>query len=131
MMKPTRLRKSIPPKSDRSWLLMDEVAEEIGCSKATVHRLRRGEINGVPQLPSVEVGRRKRVVMRSALQEWRRQNVWPSFCFQPKATKIPAVDGAQEGRRAQRRPRKASSQDESRELTGEPIRGLIQTRETL
>lgn len=74
MMKPTRLRKSIPPRSDRSWLLMHEVAVEIGCSKATVHRLRRGEIDGVPQLPSVQVARRKWVVLKSSLDQWRQEN---------------------------------------------------------
>lgn len=73
-MEETQIRNRIPPKSDRNWLSIGEVADAIGCSKATAHRLRRGEIDGVPRLPSVQVARRKWVVMKSSLQEWQRQN---------------------------------------------------------
>lgn len=69
-----RLRKAVPPPQNRSWLLLAEVATEIGCSPATAHRLRRGEITGVPKLPAVQVGKRKWVVLRTSLQEWQRQN---------------------------------------------------------
>ena len=63
-MQHRRTRKPIPAVEQRPWLLVDEVAAAIGCSSATAHRLRRGEIEGVPRLPSVsgrpkEVGRAK------------------------------------------------------------------------
>ena len=61
-MQHRRTRKPIPAADQRSWLLLDEVAAAIGCSSATAHRLRRGEIEGVPRLAfrpgrSQEVGR--------------------------------------------------------------------------
>lgn len=73
-MEEPRTRKTIPPQSDRDWLSIEEAAEAIGCSKSTAHRLRRGEISGVPRLPSVQVARRKWVIMKSSLQEWQRRN---------------------------------------------------------
>jgi hypothetical protein len=73
-MEQRRSRKPIPPSTQRPWLLLEEVAAEIGCSPATAHRLRRGEINGVPRLPAVQVGRRKWVVLKASLEQWQRQN---------------------------------------------------------
>ena len=73
-MEQKRLRKPIPPTEQRPWLLLEEVAAEIGCSSATAHRLRRGEINGVPRLPAVRVGRRKWVVLKASLEQWQREN---------------------------------------------------------
>jgi hypothetical protein len=58
----------------RPWLLVDEVAAAIGCSSTTAHRLRRGEIEGVPRLPSVQVGRKKWVVLKTTLEQWQREN---------------------------------------------------------
>jgi len=50
------------------------VAAAIGCSSATAHRLRRGEIEGVPRLPAVQVGRKKWVVLKATLEQWQREN---------------------------------------------------------
>ena len=73
-MQHRRTRKPIPTVDKRPWLLLDEVATAIGCSSATAHRLRRGEIEGVPRLPSVQVGRKKWVVLKATLEQWQRQN---------------------------------------------------------
>jgi hypothetical protein len=73
-MQNRRTRKSIPSPDQRPWLLVDEVAAAIGCSSATAHRLRRGEIKGVPRLPAIQVGRKKWVVMKATLEEWQREN---------------------------------------------------------
>jgi hypothetical protein len=70
----TRTRKSLPPPEQRSWLLLTEAAGLIGCSKATAHRLRRGEIEGVPRLPAVQVAKRKWVVLKTSLEQWQREN---------------------------------------------------------
>ena len=69
-----RTRKSLPPPEQRSWLLLTEAASLIGCSKAIAHRLRRGEIDGVPRLPAVQVAKRKWVVMKASLEQWQREN---------------------------------------------------------
>ncbi len=69
-----RYRTSIPPAEQRSWLSLAEAAVVIGCSKATLHRLRRGEIDGVPRLPTVQVGKRKWVVLKASLAEWQHEN---------------------------------------------------------
>jgi len=76
---PTRLRekrsrKSLPPPDQRTWVLLEEAAGLIGCSKATAHRLRRGEIDGVPRLPAVQVAKRKWVVLKASLEQWQREN---------------------------------------------------------
>ena len=73
-MQHRRTRKPIPAINERPWLLVDEVAAAIGCSSATAHRLRRGEIEGVPRLPSVQVGRKKWVVLKATLEQWQREN---------------------------------------------------------
>lgn len=69
-----RFRRPAPPPQDRQWLLLGEVAAELGCSPATAHRLRRGEIEGVPRLPAVQVAKRKWVVLKSSLEQWQREN---------------------------------------------------------
>jgi hypothetical protein len=68
-----RERKAIPPQDQRSWLLLVEAAVLIGCSHATIHRLRRGEIEGIPRLPAVQVGKRKWVVLKTSLEQWQRE----------------------------------------------------------
>lgn len=69
-----RTHTSLPPLDQRSWLLLTEAASLIGCSKATAHRLRRGEIEGVPRLPTVQVAKRKWVVLKASLEHWQREN---------------------------------------------------------
>lgn len=73
-MTPRRTRKPLPPADQRSWLLLVEAAVQIGCSPATAHRLRRGEIQGVAPLPVVQVAIRKWVVMKDSLKQWQREN---------------------------------------------------------
>jgi len=73
-MKAQRIHRPIPPPEQRSWLLLAEAAVQIGCSPATIHRLRRGEIDAVPRLPAVQVGKRKWVVLKESLERWQREN---------------------------------------------------------
>jgi excisionase family DNA binding protein len=54
-------------------LTVAEVARELRCSRAQAYKLLRGEVPGVTQLPSIQIGRR-RVVRRSALERWKRSN---------------------------------------------------------
>jgi hypothetical protein len=70
----SRERKPLPPSDKRSWLLLTEAAIQVGCSLATIHRIRRGEIPGVPRLPAVQVGKRKWVVLKTSLEQWTREN---------------------------------------------------------
>ena len=73
-MRTNRCRKPLPPPEQRPWLLPVEAAIQIGCSPATLHRLRRGEIDGVPPLPVVQVGKRKWVVLKDSLERWQHEN---------------------------------------------------------
>lgn len=54
-------------------LTAKEVAEELRCSRAQVYRLLNGMVKDVPKLPYISLGR-KRVVRRSALEDWKRLN---------------------------------------------------------
>jgi len=65
---------SISSLEQRAWLTLAEAAVTIGCSKTTLHRLRRGQIPGVPRLPTVRVGSKKWVVLKASLAEWQREN---------------------------------------------------------
>jgi hypothetical protein len=51
-----------------------EVAEELRCSKSQVYRLMSGDVEGVTMLPHLALGRKK-VVLRSILEQWKRQNI--------------------------------------------------------
>ena len=73
-MSTKRCRKSLLPPEQRPWLLLAEAAVQIGCSSATIHRLRRGEIDGVPRLPAVQVGKRKWIVLKDSLERWQHEN---------------------------------------------------------
>jgi excisionase family DNA binding protein len=50
-------------------LTVPEVAQELRCSKAHVHNLIHGKVQGVAPLPSLWLGRR-RLIMRASFQEW-------------------------------------------------------------
>lgn len=64
-----RQRRPLPPLEDRDWLTPGETALALGCSVATVHRLRRGLISGIEPLPCSQYGRR--VVFRKvSLARW-------------------------------------------------------------
>jgi hypothetical protein len=51
-----------------------EVADDLRCSKSQVYRLMSGEVEGVTMLPHLALGRKK-VVPRSILERWKRQNI--------------------------------------------------------
>ncbi len=51
-----------------------EVAEDLRCSKTQVYRLMNGDVKGIMPLPYLPLGRKK-VVPRSALENWKRQNI--------------------------------------------------------
>ncbi len=46
-----------------------EVARELRCSKAHVHNIINGKVQGTPPLPTITLGRR-RLVRRVSLNEW-------------------------------------------------------------
>lgn len=49
-----------------------EVVVELRCSRAQVYKLINGEVPGVRKLPAIPLGRKKKVVMRSSLESWKR-----------------------------------------------------------
>ena len=71
--KKTRQRRPLPPQDARDWLTPNETALELGCSVATVHRLRRGLISGIEPLPCCEYGR-KVVFRTTSIARWRERN---------------------------------------------------------
>ena len=56
-------------------LTAKEVAQDLRCSKSQVYRLMNGDVEGVTMLPHLSLGPRKKVVLRSMLQHWKRQNI--------------------------------------------------------
>ncbi len=50
-----------------------EIAHELRCSTAQVHRLIRGEVKNTPRIPALSLGRKK-IVRRSKLEEWKKEN---------------------------------------------------------
>jgi len=71
--KVTRLRRPLPPMEQRDWLTPKETAFVLGCSVATVHRMRRGFIAGVESLPCSQYGR-KYVFRKASIAQWRERN---------------------------------------------------------
>lgn len=61
------------PAQDHLMLTAKEVAAELRCSKAQVHRLMNGEVDGVMPMPTLSLGRKK-VVQRSSFEAWKRAN---------------------------------------------------------
>ena len=72
--KKRRKKNRLPPVEERPWLLTEEVAIQVGCCKSMVHRLRRGEIPGIPPLPAIRVGKRKWIVLKESLARWQTEN---------------------------------------------------------
>ena len=66
----TRKRRPLPPLEARDWMTPSEVAFALGCSVATVHRLRRGLIPGIEALPCCQYGR-KVVFRKVSVAGWR------------------------------------------------------------
>ena len=57
-------------------LTAKEVAQDLRCSKSQVYRLMNGAVEGVTMLPHLSLGpRKKKVVLRSMLEYWKRQNI--------------------------------------------------------
>ena len=54
----TRTRRPLPPQDARDWITPRETALALGCSVATVHRMRRGLIPGIEPLPACQYGRK-------------------------------------------------------------------------
>jgi excisionase family DNA binding protein len=55
-------------------LTAKEVAEDLRCSRSQVYRLMSGSVEGLTVLPHLALGR-KRVVLRSLLEQWKQQNI--------------------------------------------------------
>ncbi len=71
--KKTRNRRPLPPREAREWMTANEAALTLGCSAATVHRLRRGLIPGVELLPYSQYGR-KLVFRKASVARWQENN---------------------------------------------------------
>lgn len=69
----TRNRRPLPPQDSRDWMTPNETALTLGCSVATVHRLRRGLIAGIEPLPFSQYGR-KVVFRKLSIAQWRERN---------------------------------------------------------
>jgi hypothetical protein len=67
--KRTRNRRPLPPEAARDWMTPNETALALGCSVATIHRLRRGLIPGVEPLPCSRYGR-KSVFRKASIARW-------------------------------------------------------------
>jgi hypothetical protein len=71
--KKTRERRQLPPQETRDWMTPTETAFALGCSIATVHRLRRGMIPGIQPLPCSRYGR-KFVFRNASIARWQDNN---------------------------------------------------------
>ena len=65
----TRIRCALPPSEARDWMTPRETALALGCSLATVHRMRRGLIPGIEPLPCIQYGR-KFVFRKTSIARW-------------------------------------------------------------
>jgi hypothetical protein len=68
-----RTRRPLPPSECRDWMTPQETALVLGCSVATVHRMRRRLIPGVEPLPYSQYGR-KVVFRKASVARWRERN---------------------------------------------------------
>jgi hypothetical protein len=71
--KGTRQRRPLPPQETRDWMTANETALALGCSVATVHRLRRGVMPGVEPLPCSRYGR-KAIFRKASIARWQDNN---------------------------------------------------------
>ena len=69
----TRARHLLPPQDARDWMTAKETALVLGCSVATLHRIRRGLIHGIEPLPYIHYGR-KFVFRKASIACWRERN---------------------------------------------------------
>lgn len=68
-----RSRRPLPPLEARDWMTAGETALELGCSVATVHRMRRGLVPGIEPLPFCQYGR-KVVFRKPSIARWQERN---------------------------------------------------------
>jgi excisionase family DNA binding protein len=54
-------------------LTVEEVANELRCSKGHIYHLLKGTVSGVTALPCLQIGRRK-LVRRATLEAWKDHN---------------------------------------------------------
>jgi Helix-turn-helix domain len=71
--KRTRNRRPLSPLETRDWMTPNEAALALGCSIATVHRIRRGLIPGIEPPPCIQYGR-KFVFRKASLADWQERN---------------------------------------------------------
>jgi len=69
----SRTRRPIPPLGARDWMTPSETALLLGCSVATVHRLRRGLFPGTEPLPFQQYGR-KVIFRKVSIAGWQERN---------------------------------------------------------
>lgn len=73
-------------------LTAKEVAHDLRCSKSQVYRLLCGDVIGLTVLPHLALGRKK-VVPRSVLEEWKRQNISGMIHDDSEKTAVDAMLG--------------------------------------
>jgi hypothetical protein len=71
--KRTRMHRPPPPQDTRDWMSATDTALVLGCSVATVHRLRRGVIPRAEPLPCSQYGRRF-VFRKASIARWQNIN---------------------------------------------------------
>jgi hypothetical protein len=71
--KKTRNRRPLPAPETRDWMTANETALALGCSVATLHRLRRRSIPGTEPLPCSRYGR-KSIFRKASITRWQDNN---------------------------------------------------------
>ena len=71
-------------------LTATEVAADLRVSKSQVYRLLAGDLDGLPMIPHLALGRKK-VVPRSALEQWKRQNISGMIAHDSEKTTVNAM----------------------------------------
>jgi predicted DNA-binding transcriptional regulator AlpA len=71
-------------------LTAKEIAEDLRCSKSQVYRLMGGDVDGLTVLPHLALGRKK-VVPRSVLEQWKRQNISGMICSDSEKNTVDAM----------------------------------------
>jgi helix-turn-helix protein len=58
----------------REMLTVRDVALELRCSVTHVYNVINGKVKNVARLPTIAIGRRKKLIQRDTLEEWKRSN---------------------------------------------------------
>jgi excisionase family DNA binding protein len=75
----------------REVLTVREVALELRCSQPHVYNVINGKVKNVPRLPTIAIGRRKKLIQRDTLEEWKKSNERGDDDVMIPPTKIDAV----------------------------------------